>query len=117
MAAERQCHRRVVPEHIEIDAVRRNRLVHERAQRTGGERRGQPTRQMRHDDRDAAAIDGRRDVRAVRGIEQRFFKEEHAPLARAAAEKMLWALVNEIPSQMREAKEIARVGARLVGSF
>jgi len=61
---------------------------------------------MRDDDCDTAWIGGGRKDRSVAGVEYRLFEEEDAAITGAAAEEMLRALENEVPTQVGEADDI-----------
>ena len=54
----------------------------------------------------------------ARGVPDRLFPVEDAPIARGMTEEMLWPLGDEVPTQMTEAKKIGlliRVDARTIG--
>ncbi|MCA1670434.1 MAG: hypothetical protein LC793_24255 [Thermomicrobia bacterium] len=66
--------------------------------------------------RDPDTGPGRADVHADRAVRRnRFLDKEHTVLPRATAEKMLRALIDKIPAQMRQDNNIK--GGALIGRF
>src|SRR6185503_14168783 len=103
-------HRCVIPEDILVDFLLEEKLArhlfHDRVDRDFA---SQSFRQVRHDDVNSRIrlphIEAHRAVR-----EDGFFYKEDATLPGTTRQKMLWALIYEIPTQVREADKICLTG-------
>src|SRR6185369_14090484 len=102
MIGKVQRHRRVVPENVFLDAMSEKELARQIFHDgVDGDLASESFRQVRHDN-----VNSRirlPHIEAHRAVpEDRFFDKEHTTLSRTTRQKMLWALINKVPAQVRE---------------